>query len=88
MDASLSLQTLAEETKMNAAYLGRSFKKEMGKSYADYLNELRVEKAMELLQTTNEKGSQLSEKVGFTSYNYFYIVFKKLTGMKPTDVRR
>ncbi|MDO4647994.1 MAG: response regulator [Eubacteriales bacterium] len=88
MDAGLSLQTLAEEMGMNAAYLGRNFKKEMGKSYADYLNELRVEKAKELLQTTNEKGSQLSEKVGFTSYNYFYIVFKKLTGMKPTDVRR
>lgn len=88
MESTLSLQTLADECNMNVAYLGRTFTKETGKHFADYLNELRVEKAKELLMTSNYKGSELCEKVGFTSYNYFYIVFKKITGMKPTDVRK
>ena len=36
---------------------------------------------------TNLKGVDLSEKVGFSNYNYFYIVFKKITGQKPMEIR-
>lgn len=39
------------------------------------------------MKETNIKGSDLCEKVGFSNYNYFYVVFKKLKGMKPMDVR-
>lgn len=84
----LSLQTLSEKMHVNAVYLGRIFKKETGSSFNDYLNNVRIEKAKELLTTTNYKGNELYEKVGFSNYNYFYIVFKKITGVKPTEYRK
>ena len=87
-DKELSLQTLGNLMHVNAAYLGRIFKKETGSSFTDYLNHIRIEKAKNLLTETNYKGSELCEKVGFSNYNYFYIVFKKLTGVKPTEYRK
>lgn len=84
----LSLQYLADEFHVNAAYLGRVFRKETGSSFADYLNNYRIKKAENLLLSTNYKGIELAENVGFSSYNYFYIVFKKITGKKPMDIRK
>ena len=86
-DKELSLKSLADMMHVNAAYLGRIFKKEIGSSFADYLNHVRIEKAKDLLSSSNYKGSELCEKVGFSNYNYFYIVFKKITGIKPTEYR-
>lgn len=86
-DTNLSLQYLSEELNTNTAYLGRLFKKEVGNSFVDYLNWYRIEKAEVLLKETNLKGSELCEKVGFSNYNYFYVVYKKLKGKKPTEVR-
>lgn len=86
-DVNLSLQYLSEELNVNTAYLGRLFKKEVGSSFVDYLNWYRIEKAEMLLKETSLKGSELCEKVGFSNYNYFYVVFKKLKGKKPTEVR-
>ncbi|MCR4657111.1 MAG: helix-turn-helix domain-containing protein, partial [Lachnospiraceae bacterium] len=87
-DMDLSLQYLAAEMKGNAAYLGRIFKNETGWSFNDYLSHLRTEKARELLRDTGMKGGEISEKVGFSNYNYFYLIFKKLTGMTPMDYRK
>ncbi len=86
-DSDLSLPYLAETFNVNSAYLGRVFKKETGSSFVDYLNWYRVEKAEKLLRETNLKGSELCARVGFANYNYFYVVFKKLKGKKPGDVR-
>lgn len=84
----LSLQYLAADYHLNTAYLGRIFKKETGVSFNDFLSNMRIGKAKELLRTTNYKGNELSEKVGFANYNYFYIVFKKITGMNPMEFRK
>lgn len=86
-NVNMSLQYLADKWDLNAAYLGRLFKKETGNSFVDYLNWYRIEKAEKLLKETNIKGSDLCEKVGFSNYNYFYVVFKKLKGIKPMDIR-
>ncbi|MDO5423062.1 MAG: response regulator [Eubacteriales bacterium] len=87
-DCNLSLAYLAEQFQVNAAYLGRLFKKEVQCSFNDYLNLYRVEKAKELLRTTVYKGMEICEMVGFVNYNYFYIIFKKVTGKTPTDYRK
>ncbi len=86
-DVNLSLQYLADQFGVNTAYLGRLFKKETGSSFVDYLNLYRIEEAKRLLKETNLKGSELCKRVGFSNYNYFYIVFKKITGQKPTEIR-
>lgn len=75
-------------SELYTAYLGRVFRKETGSSFADYLNNYRIKKAENLLLSTNYKGIELAENVGFSSYNYFYIVFKKITGKKPMDIRK
>lgn len=84
----LSLQYMADKLKVNTAYLGRVFKKETGDSFTEYLNRIRVKDAVRLLQTTNYKGAKISELVGFSNYNYFYIVFKKILGKRPMEIRR
>ena len=84
----LSLQFLADQYHTNVAYLGRLFKKETGSSFADYLNAYRIKQAEKMLLSTNYKGVELAKKVGFSSYNYFYIVFKKVTGKRPMDIRK
>lgn len=83
----LSLALLAEEFHVNPAYLGRIFRKETSVSFNEYLNNVRVEKAKELLVSTNYKGNELCKELGFSSYNYFYMVFKKFTGMNPIEYR-
>lgn len=84
----LSLQYMADRLKVNAAYLGRIFKKETGDSFTEYLNQVRVDEAVRLLRGTNYKGAKISEMVGFSNYNYFYIVFKKIVGKRPMEIRR
>lgn len=87
-DCNLSLQSLADKLHVNTAYLGRLFKKETNHSFTYYLNIYRVEKAKKLFLTTNEKGTDICDKVGFSNYNYFYIVFRKVEGKNPTDFRK
>jgi two-component system response regulator YesN len=87
-DPNLSLQSLADKMHVNTAYLGRIFKKETNHSFTSYLNLFRVEKAKKLYLTTNYKGTEICDKVGFANYNYFYIVFRKIEGMNPTDFRK
>ncbi len=87
-DTELSLSNLAEEFHLNTAYLGRIFKKETNNTFTNYLNEVRIEKAKELLIQTSYKGSELFKEVGFANYNYFYTVFKKRTGKSPMDYRK
>ncbi len=87
-DPDLSLQYLADEFHINTAYLGRVFKKETGSTFTDYLSMIRIEKAKDLVMNTNYKGTEICKKVGFTNYNYFYIVFKKITGQTPVNFRK
>lgn len=84
----ISLQYLADDFHISTAYLGKLFKKEIGSNFNDYLNTFRIRKAEKLLLSTNFKGKELAEKVGFSSYNYFYMVFKKITGQRPMDIRK
>ncbi len=87
-DPDLSLQYLADEFHINTAYLGRVFKKETGSTFTDYLSMIRIEKAKDLVMNTNYKGTEICKKVGFTNYNYIYIVFKKITGQTPVNFRK
>lgn len=84
----LSLKELSERFYISAAYLGTVFKKEMGCQFTDYVNRKRVERAVELLKTTNLRVYQIVEQVGFKDKNYFMRIFKKYTGMTPTKLRK
>jgi two-component system response regulator YesN len=69
-------------------YFSALFKQELGKSFSEYLNELRVEKAKHLLTETSCRVFEIAEQVGYKDYKYFVHVFKKLTGVTPTSYRK
>lgn len=83
----LNLKTIANELHSNPAYLGQLFKKEAGQSFTSYLNSIRVQKAKELLINSKFKINEVSEKVGYFNVNYFYTVFKKLTGFSVMEFK-
>lgn len=83
----LSLQTTASHTSVSAGYLSALFKKETGVNFSDYLTRIRMEKAMELLRTTDLKTYEVAYRTGFSNPHYFSISFKKYTRMSPSEFR-
>ena len=83
----ITLNEVAEHTFVSTYYISRMFKKEMGKNFVDYLNELRIEKAKELLKDVRYKTYEVAEKVGIPDAHYFSRLFKKYVGMTPTEYR-
>ena len=69
---------------MSPAYFSTLFKKEMSQTYVAYLTDLRLNKAVELLNTTDYKTYVIAEMVGYQEQNYFSYVFKKKFGIPPT----
>ncbi len=83
-----SLQEAADKIGLSAAYLSRMFRKEAGCTFVDYLTNLRMRKATILLHDDTVKIYEVAEKVGYTSQQYFSLVFKKKLGVSPIDYRQ
>lgn len=86
-DPELSVEKICRYLHMSAAYFSTMFKKETGQAYIAYLTEVRLNKAVELLKTTEDKTYIIAEKVGYPEQNYFSYVFKKKFGISPTKYR-
>lgn len=83
----LSLNALAEQFRLSIYYVSRVFKETTGENFIDYLTALRVEKAKELLVQSDSKIREISEQVGYSNANSFIRIFKKSTGLTPTEYR-
>lgn len=83
----LSLATLADRFHINPSYLSELFKKQTGKTFSDYLAELRLGKAAELLEDPNLRLADIAELVGFGSASYLSSAFKKRFGVSPNQYR-
>ncbi len=84
----MSVEQIADELEMSAGHLSRMFKAETGTSLKKYINKVRVDQAMYLLQTTNMKVYEVAERVGIPDYLYFTQVFKNVTSKTPLEVRK
>ena len=83
-----SLQQLAKEMNMTANYLGQVFKRETGKPYTQYITELRIDRAKNLLLSGDLSIGEISNVLGFNDYFYFLKTFKKVTGVTPKQYRQ
>ena len=83
----LNIESMAERVNISKSYFSHMFKKETGSSFIDYVNNVRIDRAKELLISSNMRVNEIASEVGIHNPNYFGIIFKKLTGMTPGDYR-
>lgn len=87
-DKDFSISDLAKKCCISESSLYHLFQKEMGQTPVSFLNSIRINKAIEFLETTNYSVSTISNLVGFNSENHFRKVFSLLTGTTPLKYRK
>ncbi len=84
-DMKLSIEGVAENLGVSNSYLSRKFKEETSQTFLEMLHKYRLQKAIELLEEGFYRVYEISDKVGFGEYKNFCAIFKKYTGMAPTE---
>jgi len=87
LTANLSLSSLAEMQNISPSYLSALFKQEVGKTLTEYVNGRRIERAMQLLETTKLQIQTIAQNCGILDVHYFSKIFKRNTGMTPKEYR-
>ena len=83
----LSVSGAAQLARLSESYFAHIFKREMGMSFVDWYNRERIERARQLLCQSDMRVNEIAASVGIDNANYFSILFKKLTGKTPMQVR-
>ncbi len=83
----IRLTAAAQEARMSPAHFSRLFKKVMGMSYQDYLNNRRISKAKNLLRSSAKSVTEIAASLGFADSTGFGRIFKKVTGYTPSAYR-
>lgn len=84
----LTLEMVAAKAFMNPKYFSHVFKKEMGVSFSNYVNDLKIQRACRLLETTNYPAYRISMECGFSDPSYFSRVFRQKVNMTPQTYRK
>ncbi|MFK7692224.1 helix-turn-helix domain-containing protein [Paenibacillus sp. HJGM_3] len=86
-DHNLSVTMISDEFDIHPSYLSRYFKEQVGESLTDYINKLRVNKAIELLKDDEILIKDICDLVGISSISTFIRLFKKYEGVTPSVYR-
>lgn len=84
----VTLDSVAAHIYLNRTYLSQLFKEQVGVSFCDYLENIRISKAQALILHSKTNITEISEKVGYTSQSYFTKVFKKKMGISPVKYKK
>lgn len=84
----VSLEEVASYVGMNRTYFCMFFRKHYGKGFADYLNDMRIEKAVSLLAIHGKPVADIAKECGFKTAPYFTRAFRKSKGMTPVEYRK
>lgn len=87
MDDTLSLNKVACAANVSANHFSALFSQERKKTFIEYLTELRMNKAKELLRCTDMRSGEIALEVGYKDSHYFSFLFKKTQGCTPSDYR-
>lgn len=84
----LTLNQVADYIALSPNYLSSLWKKELRIGFVDYITEKRIEKALELFETTDLRMHEVAEQTGFVDDSYFSKTFKRVTGKRPSTFRK
>ncbi len=87
-DSTLNIPLLANKTYLSCGYLSSIFKNEVNKSINEYITDIRMEKAVQLLFDRSYKVYEIASLVGYSSGQYFSQTFNKYYGVSPKEYRR
>lgn len=87
-DNTLTLMSAAKALSISDSYLSKIVKDSCGKSFTDYVNDLRIRSAKNLLRNTNSSINDIALAVGFSTQHYFSRVFKKNVNLSPVQYRK
>lgn len=83
----LGIGLIGDAFSMNSDYVSRKFREQTGKTINDYIRDIRIEKAKQLLKSSDELIADIAEMVGFTSYRTFVRVFTDVVGVTPNKYK-
>ena len=86
-DTNLSLPEVAGQANLSPSHFCTVFSQETGQTFKEYLTEIRITRARELLRTTSLKSFEIADQIGYSDPHYFSYVFRKHTGLSPTEFR-
>ena len=87
LESSLTIQQVADEMGVSYSNFRKLFKEHTGISPAIYQQDLRLQRAKELLSTTNMSVKEIAYRLNFESPDYFSAKFKSKTGRRPSELR-
>ena len=88
MDEEISLNKAAHVANVSANHFSALFSQNMGQTFTEYLTDLRMNKAKELLRCTAMRSREIAGEVGYKDAHYFSYLFKKTQGMTPSEYRK
>ncbi|MEK0315776.1 response regulator transcription factor [Cohnella sp. 56] len=88
MSQSLTAGEMAQMVNMSSSYFSQCFKQIVGKTYTDYLREIRMERAKHYLSNTSKTIQWIAEQVGYNDDKYFSRLFREHVGVLPSDYRQ
>ena len=83
----ISLNEISEELNISSYYFSKLFKEETGEGFVEYLTRRRVDKAKEMLRDPEKSIKEIGSECGYADPNYFSRIFKKSTGITPTEYK-
>lgn len=84
----ISLDEVSQAVNISPYYFSKIFKEDVGEGFVEYLTGLRMDKARELLNTTEHSMKEICSMVGYADPNYFSRIFKKNVGVTPTEYKQ
>ncbi len=87
ISSQLSLTELSEQFLLNPSYISTLIRKQTGKSYSEYMADIRIKIAKELLLDPRNRIEEISSAVGYKNYVTFYRAFTRAVGISPSEYR-